>query len=128
MSKTTYDTRFFVEHYYSKDRKVVESTTKEIRQEKGKAISSIVIHEVYRLALQKEGRQVARLRTELLSKDFEVIPVDEKLAVASAELRHKYSIPLADSVIVATAIALKAVCVTDDPHISRIRESQTRWV
>ena len=128
MSRTTYDTRFFVEHYYSKDRKVVESTTREIRQEKAKAVSSIVVHEVYRLALQKEGRQVARLRTELISKDFEVIPVDENLAVVSAELRHKYGIPLADSVIVATALALKAVCVTDDPHISSIREAKTRWV
>lgn len=128
MSRTSYDTRFFIEHYYSKDPKVTGSTTSEIRQEKDKAISSVVIHEVYRLTLQKEGRQAASLRVELMSKDFSVMPVDRELAVVSAELRQEYRIPMADSIIAATAISLKAVCVTDDPHISRIREVKTRWI
>lgn len=128
MSRTSYDTRFFIEHYYSKDPKVTGSTTSEIRQEKDKAISSVVIHEVYRLTLQKEGRQAASLRAELMSKDFSVMPVDRELAVVSAELRQEYRIPMADSIIAATAISLKAVCVTDDPHISRIREVKTRWI
>lgn len=128
MSRATYDTRFFVEHYYSKNAEVTSPTTKEIRREKEKSVSSIVIHEVYRLTLQKEGRQVARLRSELMSKEFEVVPVDEQLAVVSAELRQKYGIPMADSIIAATAIALRAVCVTDDPHIMKIREIRTRWI
>lgn len=128
MSRTSYDTRFFIEHYYSKDPKVTGRTTSEIRQEKDKAISSIVIHEVYRLTLQKEGRQAASLRAELMSKDFSVMPVDRELSVVSAELRQEYRIPMADSIIAATAISLKAVCVTDDPHISRIREVKTRWI
>ena len=128
MSRAAYDTRFFVEHYYSKNAEVTSSTTREIRREKEKSVSSIVIHEVYRLTLQKEGRQVARLRSELMSKEFEVVPVDEQLAVVSAELRQKYGIPMADSIIAATAIALRAVCVTDDPHIMKIREIRTRWI
>jgi len=86
------------------------------------------VHEVYRLTLQKDGRQTARLRTGLMSKDFRVIPVDEELAVTSAELRQEYHIPMADSIIAATASALRAVCVTDDPHISKIRELKTRWI
>jgi predicted nucleic acid-binding protein len=128
MSRTTYDTRFFIEHYYSKDPKVVDSTTREIHREKDKAISSIVVHEVYRLTLQREGRQAASLRAELMSKDFNVITVDKELAVVSAELRQGHRIPMADSIIAATAISLKAVCVTDDPHISMIREVKTRWI
>ena len=128
MSRTTYDTRFFVEHYYSRDRMVVKSTTEEIRQEKNKTISSIVIHEVYRLTLQKEGRQAAKLRTELMSKDFGILTVSRELAVVSAEIRQEHRIPMADSIIAATAIFLKAVCITDDPHISAIREVKTRWI
>ena len=128
MSRTTYDTRFFVEHYYSRDSKVVKSTTEEIRQEKNKTISSIVIHEVYKLTLQKEGRQAAKLRTELMSKDFGIMTVNRELAVVSAEIRQEYRIPMADSIIAATAIFLKAVCITDDPHISAIREVKTRWI
>lgn len=128
MSRATYDTRFFVEHYYSRDSEVTRSTTREIRREKEKSVSSIVVHEVYRLTLQREGRQVASLRAELMSKDFGVVPVDEQLAVVSAELRQKYGIPMADSMIAATATALRAVCVTDDPHIMKIREVRTRWI
>jgi predicted nucleic acid-binding protein len=128
MPKTTYDTRFFVEHFYSADAKVTDSTTDELRREKDKAISSIVLHEIYKLTLQKEGRQTARLRAGLMAKDFKIIPVDEQLAVNSAELRQEHPIPMTDSIIAATASALRAVCVTDDPHISKIREVKTRWI
>jgi predicted nucleic acid-binding protein len=128
MTSATYDTRFFVEHYYSGSTEVTDSTTQEIRREKEKAISSVVVHEVYRLTLQKDGRQTARLRTGLMSKDFKVIHVDEQLAVTSAEIRQEYRIPMADSIIAATASALRAVCVTDDPHIQKIREVKTRWI
>jgi len=128
MPRTTYDTRFLVEHYYSEDKSVTRSTTSEIRRERDKAISSIVVHEIYRLTFQKEGRQVAQLRVELIGKDFEVIPVDEELAVISAETRQEYGIPMADSIIAATALKLKAVCVTDDPHIQKIRGIKTRWI
>jgi predicted nucleic acid-binding protein len=128
MPKTTYDTRFFVEHYYSADDRVTQSTTSEIRRERDKAVSSIVVHEVYRLTLQKEGRQVAQLRAGLMGKDFEVIPVDEELAVMSAEMRQEYRIPMADSIIAATASNLRAVCVTDDPHLQKIRGIKTRWI
>ena len=128
MPRTTYDTRFFVEHYYSVDKNVTNSTTSEIRRDKDKAISSIVIHEVYRLSLQKEGRQVAQLRAGLLAKDFEVIPVDEQLAALSAEIRQEYAVPMADSIIAATASSLRAICVTDDPHLQKIRGIKTRWI
>jgi predicted nucleic acid-binding protein len=128
MTSATYDTRFFVEHYYSGDATVTDSTTREIRREKDKAISSVVVHEVYRLTLQKDGRQTARLRAELMTKDFKVIDVDEQLAVSSAEIRQEYRIPMADSIIAATASSLRAVCVTDDPHIQKIRELKTRWI
>jgi predicted nucleic acid-binding protein len=128
MPKSTYDTRFFIEHFYSGDKRVTESTTNEIRREKDKAISSVVIHEVYRLTLQKEGRQVAQLRAGLMAKDFEVIAVDAELGVLSAEIRQEYAVPMADSIIAATASRLRAVCVTDDPHLQRIRGIKTHWI
>jgi len=128
MPRTSYDTRFFVEHYYSGDTRVTQSTTSEIRRERDKAVSSIVVHEVYRLTLQKEGRQVAQLRVGLIEKDFEVIPVNHELAVISAEMRQENEIPMADSIIAATASKLRAVCVTDDPHIQKVRGVKTRWI
>src|SRR6266571_5247637 len=102
MTSATYDTRFFVEHYYSDNPEVTDSTAREIRREKDKAISSVVVHEVYRLTLQKDGRQTARLRAGLMSKDFRVIHVDEQLAVTSAEMRQEYRIPMFVSITATT--------------------------
>ena len=128
MSKTVYDTRFFIEHYYSKDEKVLRKTKQEIRKTKQKYISAIVIHEVYQLTLKKEGRETAKLRTNLLEKDFKTINVDAEIAKSSAELRHKYRSSMADSIIAATTLSLKAICISDDPHLKAIREIKTKWI
>lgn len=124
----TYDTRFFFEHYYSNDDRILELTKKELIAKEQKFISSIVVHEVYKLTLEKDGRSVAELRTKLLEKDFKIIVVDAKIATISAQYRHKYRIPLADSIVAATAKVINAVCVTDDPHIRQLKEIKTSWM
>lgn len=128
MPKAVYDTRFFVEHYYSRDEDILNKTKNEIRKTKDRKVSSIVIHEVYRLTLQKEGRETAELRANLLTKDFKVIEVDTKIAIKSAEIRHKYNIPMADSIIAATSILLDATCISDDPHLVKVKEIKAKWI
>ena len=129
MSKAVFDTRFFIEHYYAQDEATLQKTKEELRQTtKQKYISTIVIHEIYQLTLQKEGRETAKLRTNLLEKDFKTINVDPKIAKTSAEIRHKYKTSMADSIIAATALALKATCLTDDPHLKNIKEIKTKWL
>jgi predicted nucleic acid-binding protein len=88
----------------------------------------VVIHEVYQLALSREGREVARLKIATLLSVFEVIPVDNQIAQISAELRQKYQLSMGDSMIAATALALKAVCISDDPHFEQINEIETSWI
>jgi predicted nucleic acid-binding protein len=128
MVKTVYDTRFFIEHYYSKDSQVLQKTKEEIRRNKEKYISTIVIHEVYQLALLREGRETAILRTSLLEKDFKTVKVDTVIARSSAELRWKHKISMADSIIAATALYLKATCMSDDPHFKTVKEIKTTWI
>ena len=128
MSRTAYDTRFFIEHYYSKDEGVLQKTRAEMRTRKEKYISAIVIHEVYRLTLEREGRETAILRSDLLEKDFRMVRVDGKIAKSSAELRHRYKVSMADSIIAATAISLGASCFSDDPHFRIIKEIETNWI
>ncbi|HKZ93376.1 MAG TPA: PIN domain-containing protein [Candidatus Bathyarchaeia archaeon] len=128
MPKTIYDTRFFIEHYYSKDGEVLRRTTEEIRKTKERFISAMVIHEVYQLTLEREGRETAILRTNLLEKDFRIVSVDSKIAKSSAEIRHKYRTSLADSDIAATSLFLNAICISDDPHLKAIREIKTKWI
>jgi predicted nucleic acid-binding protein len=128
MSKAVFDTRFFIEHYYSEDNKILQKTREIIRTTRQRYISTIVIHELYTLTLQKEGRQTAEIRTALLEKDFKIIDVNAQIAKTSAELRHKYKISMADSMIAATALTLKVPCITDDTHIKNIKEIKTKWL
>jgi predicted nucleic acid-binding protein len=127
MPKTVYDTRFFVELYYSKEEETLSKVrTEKIRREK--YVSTISIHEIYKLTLTREGRQTAQLRTTLLEKDFKIVPVTAEIAKVSAELRHKYKISIGDSIIAATAQSLKATVISDDPHFQSIKEIAARWI
>ena len=122
-----YDSRFFVEFYYSKD-PALRQKMAEKKRFKDRYVSTIVIHEVYNLSLSKEGRNVAKLRSMSIKEEFKLIPVDDQIAQASAELRHKYQLSMGDSMIAATSLILKAVCISDDPHFSQIKEIETTWI
>jgi predicted nucleic acid-binding protein len=129
MPKTVFDTRFFIEHYYSSDQKVLRRTKEELKKRtRERYISAIVIHEVFWLTLEREKLEEAVLRTDLLEKDFKIVKVDAEIAKSSAELRHRYGISMADSIIAATALSLKATCLSDDPHFVGIKEIKTRWL
>ena len=128
MSKAVYDTRFFVELYYSKDEQLLQRIKAEKQRRQEKFISTIVIHEVYKLTLQREGRETAMLRTALLKQDFKVILVTAEIAEVSAELRQRHKLLMGDSMIAATAANLKAPCVSDDPHFKQIKEIKTTWI
>ncbi len=122
-----YDTRFFIELYGTVD----EEKRRKIRAEmvrKQKYVSSVVIHEFYHTTIAVNGRETAKTKVAFIKEGFEIIPVDVQLAEVSAELRHKYHIFDGDSMIRATALTLKAVCITDDQHIKQIKEIQTAWI
>ena len=128
MSKAVYDTRFFVENYYSPDPIIIKKLKESLRKTKERYISAIVIHEVYQLTLRKEGRETAILRTTLLEQDFRVVNVDAEIAKLSAEIRLNHKMSMADSIIAATAKSLKAVCISDDLHFKAVSEIKTQWI
>jgi len=127
MNKAIYDTRFFVEFFYSKDNETrsrlrIEKTNRE------KFTSAVVVHELYSISLAHEGRETVKLRVALMKEGFQIIPVDSQLAQMSAELRQKYNLSMGDSIIAATALQLNAICISDDPHFKQIKEIKTRWL
>ena len=127
MNKAVYDTRFFMEYYNSKDSALLEKIRKE-KSRREKYVSAIVIHELYKLSLANEGRETAKLKVAFLKQEFKIIPVDSQIAEISAELRQKYKLSMGDSMIAATALSLNAVCFSDDPHFSQIKEIKTVWI
>lgn len=123
-----YDTRFFATLYYSKDEDEIRRIKLELTGSHTKSISAITIYEIYKLTLQTDGKDVSDLRVRLLEKDFKVINVDPRISREAALIWHKYRLPMADAIIVATGIIFKAECVTNDPHFTSISEATTRWI
>jgi toxin FitB len=128
MHRVVYDTRFFVEYFFSEDAAFLRKAKDAIRKAEQGFVSAIVVHEVYHLILKKKGREVAILRATILEKDFKVVKVDSEIAKSSAELRNNYNMSLADSIIAATAMSLKATCLSDDPHFKQVKEIKTAWI
>ena len=122
-----YDTRFFVESFYTSDPQLAKKLKEEFRSVKEKLVSSLTIHEIHRVVLKKEGKEVATLRSSTIRMDFQVIDVDYMVAVKSAELRTKHQMPMADSVIAATAQIQGCPLFSDDAHFKNIENLKTVW-
>jgi len=114
--------------YYSKDEDEIRMIKLELMGSRIKSISAITIYEIYKLTLQTDGKDVADLRVRLLEKGFKVVNVDPRVAKEAAMIWHKYRLPMADAIIVATGIVSKAECVTNDPHFTSISEITTCWI
>jgi predicted nucleic acid-binding protein len=125
--RSVYDTRFFVEYFYSEDVNFLKKLKEDLRSVKERMVSALTIHEIHRINLEREGREVAILRSEAIRRDFMVVDVDYEIAVKSSELRSKHRMPLADSVIAATAQLRGCPLVSDDPHFQKIENLKTRW-
>ena len=128
MLEFVYDTRFFVEYFYSDDKKFLERANDFIIRSRGGHVSALTIHEIYLVSLRKEGRDTARIRLRLLLDRFRVVDVDAEIAISAAELRQRHQIPMADGIIAATCSTLNARCVTDDPHFKTLKQLKTLWI
>jgi predicted nucleic acid-binding protein len=65
---------------------------------------------------------VARLRANTITRDFDIIDVDSLIAEEGADISHRLRIPMADSLIMATAKRFNLACVTDDPHFNEVKK------
>jgi len=129
MPDILYDTRFFLRLYTAKELSIRSRLISELERRRRRYTSAITIHEVYRVSLEEEGRDVARMRKSTIERDFEIVDVDSDIAAEAAEIKvaQGRDFPLADAIIGATALVRRLTCLTDDEHIKRL-EIKTRWV
>ncbi len=123
-----YDTSFFAESFYTSDKQLAKKLRDEFRSVDQKLVSSLTIHEIHRIVLKAEGKEVAILKCSTIKRDFEVIDVDYEIALKSSELRSRHQMPMADSVIAASAEILGCQLFSDDAHFKQVRDLQTVWV
>lgn len=130
MSDTLYDTRYFLAVYTAKEATLKRKLLKELESHRPRYASAMTIYEVYRVSLEVEGRDIAKMRKTTIEKDFEIVYVDSDIAVEAAEIKvaQGRNFPLADAIISATAILRGLVCFTDDEHIKALSGLRTRWV
>jgi predicted nucleic acid-binding protein len=126
--RTVYDTRFIAAIYYPNDNAEAAKIRTELTSNLSRYISSITVYELYKLTLEREGKETADLRAGLLKQDFTVVNVDWRIAIEAARLWKKYHVPTADALIAATALNLKATCVSNDEHFAKMKELRIRWI
>ena len=102
--KAVYDTRFFIDLFYSTNQSTLTQLKEELRINPRRLVSVVTIYETHRLNQRREGKTVATLRSETIQRDFTVIPLDYAISVHAAQIGEQYRTPLADSVIAATAL------------------------
>lgn len=83
-------------------------------------VPSITLTEVFRIILRQRGEEAA-LRAIAHMEQGEVVPLDEGLAVDAAYFGVEYKLPLADSIIFATAHRYEAVVWTQDADFKDLK-------
>lgn len=127
MKGSSYDTRFLIELFYTDEIGTKNKVRDTLLSSKPNYLSTVALSEIYKLTLEREGKDVAEIRANTLSRDFRLVDVDREVAVRAAQIKHEHAIPLADSLIASTAVVLKVPCYTDDPHFRGIEGLTTKW-
>ncbi len=82
-------------------------------------VPTISLFEVFKRVLIEKNRDDA-LEAIALMKAGDVVDLDDNLALVAAELSFKLKLPMADSIILATARAHAATLWTQDAHFKNI--------
>ena len=134
MSSALFETRFFIYFFASPDPTTHRQLLELMRKYDTRLVSAITLFEIYKLSLEREGKETAETRISRIRNEFDVIPVDDLIAVRGAQLKHTVKVrynedmPMADSLIAATSVLRKTVCITDSPYLKKIPEVKCRWI
>lgn len=80
-------------------------------------VPSIVIYEVFKVVLRERGDNDA-LQASALLRQGDIVELSEDISLRAARLSILHKLPMADSIILATARARDAVIWTQDEHFN----------
>lgn len=84
---------------------------------------AVVVYEVYKKIKRERGEGVAKLCLTQLEKT-RVIPINQSLALLAADLSLEFSLPMADSFVLATARSFGAQLVSSDADFREVPGAQ----
>jgi predicted nucleic acid-binding protein len=76
---------------------------------------TIILYEVYKKIKRERTEEDALLAVSLINRTS-VIPLNESIALLAADLSLKYSLPIADAIVYATALEENCKIVTSNTH------------
>ena len=83
-------------------------------------VPTICLYEVFKRVLQQRDETLA-IDAVALMRQATVVELTEPIALHAARLSHDRKLPLADSIILATALAGEATLWTQDSHFAKIK-------
>ncbi len=89
--------------------------------ERALVVPAITIYEVYQWVLREHGETQA-VQAAAVMQGAQVVDLDSRLALAAAQLSHALQLPMADSIILATARDQQARLHTMDSDLQGIAE------
>ena len=80
---------------------------------------AIVLYEVYRWLKRERGEEEALIAAAQIAKTH-VVPVTVTLALTAADLGLEHRLPMADSLVYATAVSMGAELITSDADFASL--------
>lgn len=136
MLHVTFDTTFFMSHYFSADAGVLGKSREILRisrmQGNRGVVPTIVLAEFYARAAKRIGVTEAERRfNEIANSGLEIGDLNTTISKRAGVIRHKYQekIPWGDCLIAATTLESRSEYVlTEDPEFKSIREIKCRKI
>jgi predicted nucleic acid-binding protein len=82
-------------------------------------VPAICIYEVYKVLQRSSGEHSALRAAAIMSKGA-LVPIDESIALSAAKISNDYGLPMADSIIIASAHQSQATIWTQDVHFAKL--------
>ena len=132
----TFDTTFFLSHYFSDRAEILEKTREIIRRSRLQGnrgiVPTIVMSEFYAQAAKKIGAAEAERRfNEIVNSGLEIENLNIPISNMAGIIRHKYQekIPWGDCLVAATALESRSdFVITEDPEFKDFKEIKCRRI
>ena len=111
------DSSLWIEYFLEND--IDTSIINTIKNTDDLCIPIISIYEVYKKFLSIGDIEKANIAVEIM-QNAAVIGINPQLAILAAQLGKQYKLPMADSLIYATAVMYDAEIYTQDDHFENL--------
>lgn len=126
------DTRFFMEYFYSSDKKTQERMRRKLAdliKRKDGIVPAVVLAEIVNLTCKHRGADEAKNRYfSILRSGLMIEPLTSEVSMEAGLMKCKHrKIPMGDCIIASTAKLKSAGVFSDDEHFDQIKGIKRRW-